>query len=726
MSRANSLKLIAFTIVFVLDLLLVPTILDLPRFIKLYGANGPTQFFNNIDLLGTTIKAFTDPGFRMLFLTSQPVVLSLIIYMLWKNTFTRKNKKIVGIGGPKAAGSGQFGTSRWLTDKEVDKLTTIWHPEQPIKTGGIVLGMQQPYNTLSKEGMKVWLETNDTHSLIIGTSRSGKTRTFILPTIYSLAYSGESMVINDPKGELYRKTSKFLESKGYDVILLDFRNPSRGNRWNPMKLIVDWLKEGNESLASEAAWDMAHTVVHQQKRSGDPIWANGEESVIAALSLAIAQDADYEEQKHLNSAYTTLIELGKPIQTEEGEYVALNEFFNELPAGNIAKQAFGSAALAPDRQRGSFYSGAATDLRLFGDPGIANLTSTQDHDLADVGRKPTAVFMIVPDEKTTRHVLASLYVDQCYQALVTLASQHNDRLPNRVNFLLDEFGNMPPINGMDNKITVAAGRGIRFHLVVQALGQLKEKYGDKTDIIKGNTHTWIYLLSTDIQTSEEISKKTGTYSVETQNYSSNAQPKSYSHGMSSSLMQRSLLTPDEVRRWEYGKALVFLQRQNPAHLPLPDYTEWPANDEFIEIEDVFEQADLIKVPIYIPYITSTLGDLQTQNMVEQEKEEESKPPVSVIQSLDEFSISSDEIAVTLENEDKATIDEQISEVETPEEMENVHFEVPAEEVTIPFEEYEVSFEEELFNSTETSVDLNIENELSEIDQNQSFSLKDIQ
>lgn len=582
MKKITKYRIIVCLIFIVFDLLLVPSILDFPRYLKEYGASALVHFAHEFNPFTILNKVLMDYKFRHLFLIAQPLLLALLFYSMWSNPFKRKDENITGIGGPVAAGAGQFGTARWLTTKEINKEATPWVSDTPLKPGGIVLGMEP---LIGKKGHKVYLETNDTHSLEIGTSRSGKTRTFIIPSIYAISNSGESMVINDPKGELYRKTSKYLESKGYRIILLDFRNPSRGNRWNPMKLIVDALKDGNESLAAEAAFDMAHTIVHQQKRSGDPIWANGEESVITALSLAIAQSAEYDTQKHLTSVYNTLIELGQAIQTEEGEYVALNEFFKQLPPGNIAKQAFGPASLAPDRQRGSFYSGAATSLRLFGDPGIANLTCTQDHDLADVGRESVAVFMIVPDEKTTRHVLASLYVDQCYQALVTLASKHNDRLPNRVNFLLDEFGNMPPINGMDNKITVAAGRGIRFHLVVQALGQLKEKYGDKSDIIKGNTHTWIYLLSTDIATSEEISKKTGNYTVENQNYSTSVQPKSHSHGMSSGLVSRALLTPDEVRRWPYGEALVFLQRKNPARLPLPDYTEWDFSKKLIELDE---------------------------------------------------------------------------------------------------------------------------------------------
>jgi type IV secretion system protein VirD4 len=650
----NSTKIkIVFTLLFIaLDILVLPSILEFPIYLKEYTVQAPNKWMEELDLVGTAAKLLEDSSFRKLFLVLQPLLLMLLFTLLWKDTLKRKDVKLTALGGPPSAGSGQFGTSRWLTNKEIEQKTTVWYTDKTLSVGGPVIHIEKVGSKY-----KVCLETNDTHTLNIGTSRSGKTRTGILPSIWATAHSGESMIINDPKGELYEKTNKLLTEKGYEIVLLDFRNPSRGNRWNPMQLIVDAIKDKNESLASEAALDMAHTIVYQRPRTGDPIWADGTKAVIASLTLAIAQFAHDESQKHLTSVYNTLIELGTPILTKMGEIVPLNNYFKDMSPGSIAKTTFGPAAIAADKTKKSFYAGAATDLMLFSDPGISNLTAYSDHNLADVGRKKTAVFMIVPDEKNTRHVLASLYVDQTYQALVQLANENKGRIPVRVNNFLDEFGNMPPINGFDNKITVAAGRGIRFHLVVQDLGQLKEKYGDKARIIKNNTHTWIYLLTKDQQTAEEISKMTGKYTVETQNLSSSIQVKSYSHGTSSNLTGRALLTPDEIMRNPYGEGIVFLQREFPARTNLPDYEEGPAKGAIFSNEPPHVPHKLMRVPLFIPGITD---ECETEEDLIQDVE---KQFISILDQLDN---GFKETAVAIESpmESPLVQDGQLEVVET--------------------------------------------------------------
>ena len=282
------------------------------------------------------------------------------------------------------------------------------------------------------------MDTNDTHTLIIGATRSGKTRRLIFPTIWELGKAGESMVLTDPKGELYERSRDYLKSQGYNIVLLDFRNPRRGNYWNPIHPVAQAVSRGDYSEASEMAWDIAHMVVHQKPHTGDPLWPNGEESVIAAMILLTVLEAPEERFKHMGTAYSILYSLGA---AEEDGKLPLNDYIASLPAGHLSKAAYGTALLAPYRTRASFFTGASADLRLWADPSIVHLTSCQDHELNMPGREKTAVFLCIPDEKGTRHVLASLYVDQIYQALVDLATREGGRLPVRVNFLLDEFGN---------------------------------------------------------------------------------------------------------------------------------------------------------------------------------------------------------------------------------------------------------------------------------------------
>ncbi|CEP67123.1 Ti-type conjugative transfer system, TraG-like [Moorella glycerini] len=438
-----------------------------------------------------------------------------------------------------------------------------------------------------------WLDTGDTHVLLLGATRSGKSRRIILPTIWTLGLAGESMVITDPKGELYNVTSAYLQRRGYDVILIDLRDPYRGNRWNPLEPVIMGLARGDPTVASQAAWDVANIITHQQPHYGDSIWPQSQESLTAALALAVAAEAP-PEGKHLASAYALLTTLGA------GGGEELDAYFRHFPQGHPARAAYGVAALSEDRLRSSIFTGTAAQLRLWADPAVAWLTAVQDHDLAVVGRERTAVFLVIPDERESRHVLASLYIAQAYQALAD-AARDKGGLPLRVNFLLDEFGNLPPIPGFDKKLTVAAGRGMRFLLALQDLAQIKARYKEAAGTITGNCATWVYLSTADIETAKVISAKTGQYTVRTESYSSQVRAADYSQGTTEGLTGRPLLLPDEILRWPAGQALVLQARENPARLPLPDLSAWPvAGDLTPAAIEKPDQGVITAPPVWLP------------------------------------------------------------------------------------------------------------------------------
>lgn len=555
------------------------------------------------------IKILAEDRFLHVFLTLQGLVVLLCVLIIWETKIKRQNKKMDGVEGPEAAGKGQYGTSRWQTEEETDACSTVWKIDGELERGGTILGMDP-------DQRKAWVDSDDTHKLIIGTTRSGKTRTVIYPTIYANAKAGESMILTDPKGELYDRTSDYLREQGYDVVVLDFLDPGRGNRWNPMQNVLQALRDKNESAAAEAAWNTAHLLAHQKDSKGDSIWVDGSESVIAALIFAIAKEAEKEDQKHMTSVYKTLAELGEVQKVIVGntlmDYVPLNEFFKKLPKDHPARDAFATARLSPEKMRGSFFGSVSVMLRLFADPGVAYLTSSQDHNLEDVGRKKTAVFLIIPDENTTRHPLAALYVDQTYQALVKLSRKTRNRLPIRVHMLLDEFGNMPQFKDFVAKLTVSGGRGILWNVVVQGIGQIKKTYGaDSLDTILGNCHTWIYILTADEGTAKKISFMTGRYTIETDNISTSSSGKNHtSTGMSSNLTGRELRTPDEIMRWPKEMSLLLRLRYHPAKLPCPDITKWPCDELFQWREDNDERT-VRQIPIFIPDVNGSAAEQES-------------------------------------------------------------------------------------------------------------------
>ena len=458
---------------------------------------------------------------------------------------------------------------------------------------------------VSSQGRRAWLTRPDwgnPHMLLLGATRSGKSRRVILPTIWVLGHAGESMVLSDPKGELYAHTAAWLRQRGYEVVLLDLLRPTRGGRWNPFAAIVAAHQVGDAEQASKLAWDFGNVLAYGVDVSGgDPIWPQAEESLLAALALAAATEAPAGCQ-HPATAYELLTVLGPA--TEQGS--ALDAYFRSLGAEKAARRAYGTAALSEERTRASIFTGTAAHLRLFGEPGIAWLTAASEHNPADAGRRPMAIFLLLPDEGGARNALASLYITQMYSALGALARDNGGRLPVPVWFLLDEFGNIPRIPGMDTKLTVAAGRGIRFLLALQDLAQLK-KYGDASQTITGNCDTWLFLRTADVETAKVISAKLGTFTVRTSSHSMQSGSVSGRHTQSEGATARPLLTPDEVLRWPSGHSLLIQSGEYPADMPLQDLLGWRGAAAAFQPADPPESRAAVGVRTWVPGAETSEG-----------------------------------------------------------------------------------------------------------------------
>jgi len=437
-----------------------------------------------------------------------------------------------------------------------------------LKQGGVVVG-------LKKEGNKeqIYYIGDDSHLLCIGATRSGKSRCLVIQSICTLGLAGESIVISDAKSELFDYTAPFLEKLGYEVLTLDFKNPSKSQRYNLLQPIIDAVNLGDTDKAEMLAWDLTNALVG--KAEGEKIWTNGESSTIAAAILCVVCDnkrrPDYQ---NLTNVYWFLAEMCKSI----GNKMPLIEYVKKLPATHSAKALLAIADVAPSRTRGSFYTSALTTLRLFTSKSIYAITNQSDFLLQDIGRKKQALFIILPDEKTTFYPVASLIISQQYELLANLADTRGGRLEQRVNFLLDEFGNFTAISDFTNKLTVGGGRGMRFNLFLQSFTQLVEKYNEQvSSIIKANCHVWAYLRSEDPDTLREISDKLGSYTTSSYQLSVNhAKYTTPSSSHSLSLIERKLLTPDEVKRVARPYQIV-TSATYPAMMYSPDLNEWYFN-----------------------------------------------------------------------------------------------------------------------------------------------------
>ena len=471
-------------------------------------------------------------------------------------------------GGPPASGQGQHGTARWRSPGELHTSVARWKVGMAQPPTGLVIGQARHQSA--------WVVDQDGHALVIGATRSGKGRRIILPTIGVIGTNRrDSLLVTDPKGELFAHSAEFLEHQGYRVRRIDFREPRMGLRFNPLVPVSQALHDSRDwTIASQVAWDMAHVLSDSAPGRGDPFWSQAQEALTAALILGIAEKAP-ENARHLGSVYAALIAAGQ----HEGK--VLDDWMATFPEDHPARMAYGSVALSTERTRTSIFTGAATALRLFADPDIAWLTAAAHYPLDALADQPEAHFLIIPDDRSTRYPIVTLYLTQVIQALNQRAQKEGGRLARNVHFLLDEVGNLPPILDLDKTITVAAGRGMRLALVLQDLQQLKSRYRDAAGTILGNTATWVYLITQDWETASLLSKKLGEYTTEVKTLShahaSWWRPVSMASGTaqeSHALTGRPLLTPDELMRWPEGQSLVLQTRWPPARFPLPDLSAW--------------------------------------------------------------------------------------------------------------------------------------------------------
>ena len=540
-----------------------------------------------------------------LLLEALVVLLCVVYFVCAERTYQTDTYKVTdNISVPVPSGQGQHGTAWFMSNKEKHSMYHFVEISQSnavikslmeqgrkrfeavengvpfspeiIDTSGLSIdgGIAVSYER-SKFRESVACITDDVHILIIGATRSGKTRCLVIQSICALALAAEGMVVNDPKGELYHYTHSFLESMGYMVQVVDFNNPKKSCRYNPLQMIIDAVNENRIDDAQTYTWDFVTFLVEKNDHS-EPIWTNGECSVIAAAVMCVVYDnQNHPEFQNLTNVYSFIANMCKTVN----KVLPIDAYMDKLPDSHPAKKLMAIAKLAPDKMGGSFYTAALTTLRLFITNDIYSMTRESEFSLADVGTKlKQALFFILPDQKTTYYPIVTLLVSQQYELLVTYAKKCGNRLPHRVNYILDEFGNFAAIDKFQTKMTVAGGYGVRWNLFIQDFNQLIDVYGQEVaKIIQGNCHYWIYLHSQDNSTNEEISKNMGKYTTTT--YSLGGSTQKYSAPSSSTniqLSERSLLNPDEVAKIQRPYQLV-ISTNAPAIMYSPDISQWAFN-----------------------------------------------------------------------------------------------------------------------------------------------------
>ena len=503
-----------------------------------------------------------------------PVTLLFYIIALGASFFSVHSyffefEKGVGLGITNGATGGYSDWSRdkdIKTDKNVVKIMTNAPKTEAAGT------------PLICNGHEIWVDNGEYHTLVMGATGSGKTQDVIFPTIKVLAKAGESIICTDPKGELFEQTGGLLKSKGYDILVLNFRDPQKGGAWNPLTMPYRLYKSGNQDKAIELLDDLAANILYEENNSNqDPFWEKTAADYFAGIALAMFEDAP-EEKININSINMTAT-VG---EDKIGGSTYIKEYFSYKDPSSPAYVNASGTVMAPSDTKGSIISVFKQKVKLFASrENLSEMLSHTDIDLASIGKKPTAVFIIIQDEKKTYHSLATIFLKQVYETLIDVAQSNGGSLPVRTNFLLDEFANMPPLKDVTTMITAARSRHIRFTMIIQNFAQLNKVYGkDDAETIKGNCGNIIYLISTELQALEEISKLCG-------------EKKSKKDAKTAST---PLVTVSDLQRMKQFDHILLRMRKSPFKTSfVPNFKiDW-GSDSFVKIEYPSREKDPVEI-----------------------------------------------------------------------------------------------------------------------------------
>lgn len=474
---------------------------------------------------------------------------------------------------------GSYGTSGWMTDlelKAVLKLTNINSAEGNI---GTILGI--------KNGKIVSLPLDsrlNKHTAIYGASGTGKSRCFVRPQILQCSAREESLIITDPKGEIYADAAAFLRKEGYNVKVFNLVDPQYSDSWNCLLEICK--AEGQKELMAQT---FAEVVIKNTMQGGkaDHFWDNAEMNLLKALVLYIAMDENRDNPdgtptiaKNIGAAYELLTSCDEK---------KLNQMFDKLPASHPAKQPYGIFKQSSESVRGNVIVGLGSRLQVFQSDIIRKITTYDEIDLEMPAKHKSAYFVIMSDQDSTLDFLSSLFFSFLFIRLVRYADVKgtDGKCDVPVNFILDEFPNIGSIPDFTKKLSTIRSRDLRVAVIFQNIAQLQNRYpmGLWEEIV-GNCDTQLFLGCTDQMTAKFISDRTGEMTIEV--VSQGVQKKSIALTQSipdyrenKSIGKRVVLTPDEVLRLPNNNALVIIRGQKVLKVEKFDYSKHPAQDKFI-------------------------------------------------------------------------------------------------------------------------------------------------
>lgn len=353
----------------------------------------------------------------------------------------------------------------------------------------------------------IYIDSSEAHTLLIGSTGSKKSRLVVMPLVRILAAAGESMIITDPKAEIYRRTAVHLKNKGYQINILNFRNPQLSDGWNFLSIPYNLYLNGEVDKACEIINDAAINLIPIIGK--DPYWDYSSRDLFVGLALLLFRLCKnyHLQQKTVN--VQNLINLRMEMFMEANTIdVKKTIYWKEAENDELIMNKLIGTVVCPEKTMACILSTFDQHMSCFSlYPQLMNLLSISTFSFDFVGYKKNAVFIILPDEKTTFHKLASIFLKQSYEHFLTQVYNtcEDNRFPKRINYILDEFSSLPIISDFPQMISASRSRNIRFHLVMQSQKQLFQKYGDETETIQSNCGNWLFLYTKELELLQKIS-----------------------------------------------------------------------------------------------------------------------------------------------------------------------------------------------------------------------------
>ena len=512
----------------------------------------------------------------------------------------------------KTVGDGQHGTARWATKKEIEQ--TYRHiPFQPSQwrsgkelpqAQGLVLGCEggsfpkkprknkKPPKSKSKKErhpLKAIVDTDDIHCLMIGASGVGKTAFFLYPNLEYACASGMSFLALDTKGDLARNYGTIASRYyGYQVAVIDLRNPTRSDGYNLLTLInhyMDICREDEKNLAARAKAEkyakiLSKTIVNPEGDASN-YWQNAffydaAEGLLTAVILLLAEylppnDRDKREKRHIVSVFKLVQDLLAPSKTVKGKN-GFQMLMNRLPETHKARWFAGAALNSADQAMASDRSTVLSRLNAFLDSELEQVLCFDSAiDAETFASRKSAIFLILPEEDPSKNFMAGLMIQTLSRELFAVADENGGKLKNRVVLFCDELGTMP---AFDILPLFSAGRSRKLTLVpiIQSLAQLEKNYGKEgAEIIQDNVQDTIFGgFAPNSQTAEVLSKALGSRTVLSGSISKGKNDPSQSLQM----IERPLMTADELKSIPKGQFIVMKTGSHPMQTRLRLFLDW--------------------------------------------------------------------------------------------------------------------------------------------------------